>query len=509
MIFGLVGAVSFAVDRPNILFIFTDDQSTRTVSAYEDAYGWVDTPHIDRLAREGIRFSRANIGSWCMASRASILTGLQQHKIESLRMSGPNPMNVYDPDKCLFWPRSFREQGYYTAQIGKWHTGVDSGYGRDWDHQIVWNRPKYPENSPNYYDDQLIEFDGAEAVKVEGYTTDKYTDWAIEFIEGGSRDPEKPWFLWLCYGAVHAPFTPAERHQGDYANVTTPDIADIYPLREGKPEYASQMEFWEEGRNGEPVEKARIGKVPVGMKDLPGRPLKDWIQQYQQGVLAIDESVGRLLKTLKESGQDENTLIVFTSDQGFAWGQHGMKSKVAPYHASIAAPLIFRLPKALAIAHKSVGTVVSEPVTGVDLPVTLFSQAGLTQPWDMHGYDLSPLLMDPEASWGKPSLLVHTGKQYGSDTNTIPSRGDPKLYHGPGIPWYVLLSQGRYKYVRTLIEGETEELYDLVNDPEELSNLAINSKYGDLLKTYRRTALSELKRTGAGFVHKLPAVKQR
>ena len=493
-------------DKPNILFIFTDDQSTRTVSSYEGAYDWVNTPNIDRLANEGVRFTRANIGSWCMASRASILTGLQQHKVESLRMTGPNPMNVYDPELCQFWPKSFREQGYYTAHIGKWHTGVDSGYGRDWDHQIVWNRPKYPENSPYYYYNQMIEFDGSDPVNVEGYTTDVYTDWAVDFINGDKRDPEKPWYLWLCYGAVHAPFTPAERHLDDYADATTPRIADIYAPRTGKPEYANNMAFWEPGDNGEPVEKARLGKVPVGMQDLPGRPLKDWVRQYQQGVLAIDEGVGRLLEALKDSGQDENTLIVFTSDQGFAWGQHGMKSKVAPYFATIAAPLVFRLPKSMAQGNRSRGTVVSAPVTAVDIPVTLFSMAGLKQPWEMHGHDLSPLIEDPEAPWGKPSLLVHTAKQYGSDTDSIPDKSDPKLYHGPGVPWYVLLSQGRYKYVRTLIEGETEELYDLVSDPDELRNLAGDADYADLLKRYRKTAIKELKRTDAGFVDKLPSV---
>ena len=233
-----------ASDRPNILFIYTDDQSTRTVSSYEDAYHWVNTPNIDRLADEGIRFTRANIGSWCMASRASILTGLQQHKIESLRMTGPNPMNTYDPELCQFWPKSFREQGYYTVQIGKWHTGVDSGYDRDWDHQIVWNRPKYPNNAPYYYYNQLIEFDGGEPVEVPEYTTDKYTEWALDFIRGKGAASEKPWFLWLCYGAVHGPFTPAPRHLDDYADATTPKISDVYPPREGKPEYSSNMEFW-------------------------------------------------------------------------------------------------------------------------------------------------------------------------------------------------------------------------------------------------------------------------
>ena len=104
-------------------------------------------------------------------------------------------------------------------------------------------------------------------------------------------------------------------------------------------------------------------------------------------------------------------------------------------------------------------------------------------------------------------MLVHTAKQYGSDTDVIPDIDDPKLYHGPGIPWYVLLSQGRYKYIRTLIEGETEELYDLVSDPQELRNLAPNPNYSDLLQNYRKTAVLELKRTGAGFLDNLPSVK--
>ena len=496
-----------ASDRPNILFIYTDDQSTRTVSSYEDAYHWVNTPNIDRLAEEGIRFTRANIGSWCMASRASILTGLQQHKIESLRMTGPNPMNTYDPELCQFWPKSFREQGYYTVQIGKWHTGVDSGYGRDWDHQIVWNRPKYPDNAPYYYYNQLIEFDGGEPVEVPEYTTDKYTEWALDFIRRKGADSGKPWFLWLCYGAVHGPFTPAPRHLDDYADAATPNIPDVYPPRVGKPEYMNKMEFWVEGTNGEAVEKGREGRVPVGMQDVPGRTLRDWVRQYQQGVLAIDEGVGKLLLALEETGQYEDTIIIFTSDQGFAWGQHGMKSKVAPYFSSIAAPLIFKLPDSIAQAGLSRGTVVADPVTAVDIPVTLFALTGMKQPWPMHGYDLSPLLQDPDADWNKPSLLVHTAKQYGSDTDVIPAIDDPNLYHGPGIPWYVLLSQGRYKYIRTLIEGETEELYDLVSDPQELRNLAQNPNYRELLRKYRKTAVSELKRTGAGFVDKLPSVK--
>ena len=132
------------------------------------------------------------------------------------------------------------------------------------------------------------------------------------------------------------------------------------------------------------------------MRDIPGRPLRDWIKQYHEGVLAIDEGVGRVIKALKDSGQDEDTLIVFTSDQGFAWGQHGFKSKVGPYHAAVAAPLIIRLPSKM--ASKTAGRVVSEPVSGVDIAPTFFAQAGLELPWEMHGEDLSPLPRKPQSS---------------------------------------------------------------------------------------------------------------
>ena len=138
---GLLGCLAVsgeAADRPNILFIYTDDQSTRTVSCYEEAHSWVNTPNIDALAAAGVRFEHAYIGSWCMTSRASLLTGLQQHGIESMRMEGQYPGSAYDPEQCRFWPSVFRKNGYTTAHIGKWHTGADDGFGRDWDYQIVW-----------------------------------------------------------------------------------------------------------------------------------------------------------------------------------------------------------------------------------------------------------------------------------------------------------------------------------------------------------------------------------
>ena len=318
------------IGRPNILFIYTDDQSNRTVGCYPGAYDWVSTPNIDQLARQGIQFNHAYIGSWCMPSRATLLTGLHQHGIESMRMEGKYPGSSYDPQRCRFWPSVFRANGYTTAQIGKWHTGVDAGFGRDWDFQIVWNRRRHPDYAPNYYDNQLISRNGGPPKLVTGYSTDNYTQWAVDYIEGEGRDATKPWYLWLCYGAVHGPFTPAERHLGEYKDITIPTPQDIYPPRLGKPAYARSFHFWKPGPNGEPVERKVRDLGPVGMKDIPGRPLRDWVRQYHQGVRAIDEGVGRVLEALRASGQEDNTLVVFYVRPGLRVGTARFEVKGSP-----------------------------------------------------------------------------------------------------------------------------------------------------------------------------------
>ena len=200
-----------AAKRPNILFIYTDDQSHRTVSSYPEAYGWARTPNVDRLAERGVRFASAYIGTWCMPSRATLLTGLLSYGVQSMKMEGPYPGSTYDPEQSPFWPKVFREHGYFTAQIGKWHTGTDTGFGRDWDFQIVWNRPRFTDNATHYYYDQLITFNGGETRRIKEYSTDNYTRWAEEFIRGEHRDPESPG---TC-GSATAPLTiPSLRQTG-------------------------------------------------------------------------------------------------------------------------------------------------------------------------------------------------------------------------------------------------------------------------------------------------------
>lgn len=489
---------SQAMAKPNILLIYTDDHTYRSVSCYPEAWDWVDTPNIDALAKRGVRFHHATIGTWCMPSRATILTGHLQFGVESMRMKGTYPGSVYDPDQCPFWPKVFRQKGYYTAQIGKWHTGIDSGFGRDWDYQIVWNRPKYTENAGNYYYDQMLEVNGV-PLKVPGYSTDNYTNWAVDFINGRNRDAEKPWFLWVCYGAVHGPFTPADRHMQELPGVKVPIPADIYPPRPGKPAYMQRMDNWFPGEDGVPQLSGKFKQRTVeGASGVHGNSLHDWVRQVHQGVLAIDEGVGRITQALEDTGQLENTLIIFTADQGMAWGQHGFRHKLGPYDATIRSPLIVSMPGTVAQ-----GEVCPSPVGGADIAPTIFSAAGLELPWSMHGHDLTPLLKDPLQEWPHPVLMCLTGESYGSNTDIIPLPEEQEL---AGVPWWISLTQGHFKYIRTLSPGEVEELYDLKADPEELDNLAVKKEHHAKLLELRAAMIAELKRTNAGFVNQLPEV---
>ena len=364
---------TFAADppkRPNMLLIFADDQSYKTVGCYPESWPWVKTPHIDALAAAGVRFHGAYLGGWCMPSRASMLTGLHPHSIQSMRMAGPYPGSTYDPAKCPFWPALFRRSGYHTAQIGKWHTGTDAGFGRDWDYQIVWNRPKHPDNAGAYYDRQRLAVNGVEKWQ-DGYPADNYTKWAVDYIKGANRDKDKPWFLWLCHGSIHGPSKPAARHKGRYKDSLVPVPADILGPWPGKPDYLKNTLAWRKdaagqivaGKSGEKVGDAAGGK---------GTGFANWVRQVNECVPAIDEGVGEMIAALKASGQLENTLVIYTADQGFAMGEHGLRMKIAPYDASYRSPLIFAMPGTVT-AGKACPQVANAP----DLIATIFALSGV------------------------------------------------------------------------------------------------------------------------------------
>ena len=489
--------------RPNILFLFSDDQSYKTVSCYPEALPGVNTPNIDALAKSGVRFTHAYMGSWCMPSRASLLTGRHPHGIETMRLEGTYPGSTYDPAVCQYWPKVLREKGYQTAHIGKWHTGTDSGWGRDWDHQIVWNRPKHPENAGNYFYDQIVMEDGVERMEA-GYSTDKYTEWAVDFLKGKKRDAEKPWFLWLCYGAIHGPTTPADRHKGKHDGDPVKRPADLFGPRPGKPSFLEKTQAWVKGPNGE----AYAGKSGAAFgeeeNERKRKTFEDFVHQSNDCVEALDEGIGRVLAVLKETGQLENTLIVFTADQGFGMGEHGFRMKLGPWDATYRSPLVVSMPSRFAQ-----GAVCRQPVHGVDLVSTFLATAGVAEPWEMHGRDLTGLLEKPEVAEEaiRPCFYEHTGHFYGSDVEKV-LREDPGHAEHNNVPFYVAVNDGRWKYIRYLREGETEEVYDLRADPEELTNLADEPAHAGTLKRLREVAVAEARRTKAGFAEEMPATKQ-
>jgi len=477
---GVSHANEVAPSRPNILFIFADDHSAKTLSCYERAYPLASTPNIDRLAAQGVRFAAGYMGSWCMPSRASLLTGLHPHGIQTMRAEEPYPRSTYDPNLCRFWPAIFRQHGYRTAQIGKWHTGVDAGWGRDWDDQYVWNRPDNPDNASSYYGDQVVDINGKRQ-KVTGYPTDNYTRWACDYIRDRARQSDQPWYLWLCYGAIHGPTTPAQRHQGQLTGKTSPVPSDILGPWPGKPSYLIDRQAWI---------KNEVGEVVMSKT---GQSHSHWLQQVNECMMSVDEGVGQLIEALKASGQWENTLVLYTSDQGFANGEHGLRQKVAPYEATYASPLIASFPGKI-----PAGRYCPHSMNSPDLVVTMFAWAGIELPWKMHGRDFSPLMRDPgDSTWDHPTLYEHSGDDYGHDvTEAVMSES---IVKHAGVPYYLALRQGRWKYVYYLQRSEPEELYDLHQDPDEQKNLASVPENQDRRTQMLRALRNEAKRSDAEF----------
>lgn len=472
---------------PNILFIFTDDQSHRTVSAYEDARPWIQTPNIDRLADEGILFKHAFAGPWCAPSRAMFLTGRHLHGIQGLDFT--DYPKIEQTDAFRMWPEVFRENGYTTAVIGKWHLASDYRHGQVWDHSIIWERLG-GEKSGDYFRDQKLRFDGGDFTPVGGHSTDNYTNYAVDFVK---RDHDKPWMLWLCYDAVHAPFTPADRHLGEYSDSgPIPIPEDIYPPRPTKPTYMQNYSMFDPGPDGVPVDERQ------------GLPLPRLVQKYNEGVLSIDEGVKELMEVLEATGQLENTIVAFSSDQGIAMGHHGMEIKVAPYDDNIRVPYIVRLPNGA-----SSGRVIDHPVNVIDLVPTFFDYAGIDLPWKMHGDNLRALLENPNEEWDRPLIQENFSRSYGSQTDRGVTLKDPsKGLPNQNVDWWLFVRYDRYKYIQTLVPNEIEELYDIENDPRELTNLALDPQYGETLVSMRSMMLEELKRFEAGFLDNLPEPKR-
>ena len=513
-----------AAERPNILYIFTDDQTFRTVSCYPGAFPFANTPHIDALAERGVRFDFAYIGAKCSPSRAMQATGRQQFNVVNEPPPEGTPKDRRVPK---YWWATMREAGYFTGHTGKKHWW-DERPGEDWDWVAAWDRSV---DGSGYYEGTHVRINGGEPEPLGGYSTDRYTDLTVEFIEQRAANPDQPWYFWLCYGAVHGPYTPAARHKGSLDDAPPPPIpVDIYGPRPTKPTHFQNNTVWYQPTPNdarwmteEHVKWMGEKPDPNGMPIYHRNTLDFYVKQQTEAVLAIDDGVGRLVETLEKTGQLENTIIVFTSDQGYVWGHHGLKGKIDPYDDAIRAPLIVSYPKKFAQ-----GKVCRSPVNGPDMVRSFHAWAGVEPDTVVTGRDITPIVMEPESKrvfeeWNKiPTLMTYVKNRYeplemaerlkNKDWPAcLYAGGDKKDKKGPsGIrltdrPWYFMIHNGDYKYIYYANPDRIEELYDANKDFDELNNLAVDPAYKDVLLEMRAACREEITRSGGGaFVPHLP-----
>jgi arylsulfatase A-like enzyme len=442
-------------DRPNIVFIMTDDHAAHAISAYGSKVN--QTPHLDRLAREGALLTGVfATNSICTPSRATILTGQYSH------LNGVTMFNRFDSKRTTV-AHLLQKAGYHTAMIGKWHLGSDP---QGFDHWEI-----FP-GQGDYHDPVLYTATGEK--KYTGrYATDLVTDLGLAFIE--QRPKDKPFFLMLHHKAPHRPWQPNEAHGAHFSARTIPEAATLWDdyatrsdaLRENEQRIANDLTNLDlkltppAGLSGDALRKWQWAK-PMSVttrrdgKDvtLTGRELARWkYQRYMQDYLAtvqsVDDGIGRILDALDKAGIGRNTLVIYTSDQGFFLGDHGLFDKRFMYEESLRMPFLVRWPAAIAP-----GTKTDAMGLNVDFAPTFLDAAGLKTPADMQGRSLLPVLR------GRTPADWRTSMYY-------------RYYHDPGH------HNTRAHYgVRTrthkLIyfwKKDQWELFDLAKDPQEMTNL--------------------------------------
>ena len=413
--------------RPNILFIMTDDHAAHAISAYGSKIN--KTPHLDKLAGEGIRLDRCFVtNSICTPSRAAILTGKYSHK------NGVPVFNRFDGSQQTV-AKLLQSAGYHTGMFGKWHLGSDpTGFDR-W--KILPGQGAY--HDPVFYTSSARK-------KETGYCTDLITDFSIDFLD--QRPKDKPFFLMCHQKAPHRNWQPREDKKAKWAKVQVPLPETFDDDYAGKSDAAREATMRVEDHLTPNDVKE---KPPEG---LSGRDLKIWkYQRYMQDYLAcvesVDDNIGRLMDYLDKQGLRDNTLVIYTSDQGFFLGDHGWYDKRFMYEESLRMPFLARWPGKV-----KPGTTSGDMVLNVDFAPTFLAAAGLPVPADMQGKNaLGVLAGNTPAGWRTD--MYYRYYHYPADHRVQPHIGVRTLTH---------------KLIH-FNKIDQWELYDLTVDPREKRNL--------------------------------------
>lgn len=469
----LAGFASGKPERPDIVFILLDDLRWDAMSFLDHPY--IETPNIDRLRQQGAHMQNAFVTtSICCPSRATFFTGTYANRHGVI----DNETSEYNPDITPPLTKYLQDAGYQTAMVGKWHMGKNAKPRAYFDYWLSFK-------GQGVYHDPVFNING-ENIQFKGYTTDLLTDKAIEFIEKQPLD--LPYFITLSHKAVHEPFQPAKRHLEAYgAKTELPQPASWEDDFLNKPDWMRRQQIrdyrWE-WRTRE-----------IEADELPETiPLKPWQKNTRyvnqlRCAAAVDEGIGRLMDALKKRGNLENTLIVFTSDNGYFHMEHRRSDKRLAYEESMRIPMLVVYPGKI-----SEGSASSGLVTNLDFAPTVLDYAGAEIPGQMQGRSMRPLFNRDNKEW-RNSIFY----EYWTD-----------LVHS--IPAMVAVRTNRYKLIRYPELDDTDELYDLAEDPYEMRNLASLTEYQALYRGMQRELKKQMQDSGWKidvFPNNLPRVRER
>ena len=472
-----------AQERPNIVFIMSDDHAYQAISAYDDRL--INTPNIDRIAKEGMLFTNASVtNSICAPSRAVILTGKHSHingKIDNI--------SPFDTTNVTF-PQLLQKAGYQTAMFGKLHFG-NNPKGFD--------EFKILPGQGDYYNPRFITATGD--TTVTGYVTDITTDLTLDWLQN-RRDANKPFMLMYLHKAPHRTWMPAPRHYKEFTQKNFPlptTLFDDYVSRETTAGPAEMnilkhmllrydLKITDEVLNELNIEErlgaggvnkfneeqkmewdAVYGPINEAFKEeyssMNDSTLMVWkyqryMQDYLGTIAAVDENVGRVLDYLDDEGLAGNTLVVYTSDQGFYLGEHGWFDKRFMYDESFKTPLLIKWPNKI-----RPGTTEDEMVQNLDFAQTFLEVAGVTSPEDMQGKSLVPLLKGEKEKWDRDAVYYHYYE--------YPAEHAVKRHYG--------IATKEFKLIHFYFDVDVWELYDRKIDPQELNNVFNDPDYAQVV----------------------------
>ncbi|HWN66630.1 MAG TPA: sulfatase [Haliangium sp.] len=440
---------------PNVLFIMTDDQRQDAMSAYGNRI--LRTPNMDRIAAGGVRFTEAFVtSSLCAPSRASILTGLYSHA-HGILTNGDGPQFYNGPglreDQPTFVQR-LRAAGYHTGLVGKWHLkSAPAGF----DEWVI-----FPWQG-EYEDPDMIA--QGTRLKMRGHADDVVGDQALAFLRG--RPTDRPFCLLYQFKSPHRTWKPAARFASAFADVAIPVPRTFEDRLAGRPEALRRAEM---ALVDMPDYRDRV-PASLPPEERKRRNLEHMVKDYYRVLLSVDENVGRVLDFLDEHGLGENTIVVYTSDNGFFLGEHGLYDKRLMYEPSIRVPLLVRYPARL---RSRVDT--RHMVLNVDVAPTLLELAGVPVPPALHGRSLAPLLAGAGVAWRDAFLYEY---------HEYPAGHCVRKHRG--------VRTARWKLIHFFEQPEEWELYDLQRDPDETRNLAGQRDHARTVQSLR-ARMAELRR---------------